>query len=406
MGRTLPWKKGGSSLNVTNSPSPRSTTGNVSAPSPLAATPIRPAPQPSRAASTSRPRAKQVTLGHTEAPDRSPSPSSPPEPIPESFMIEGFENDDQWRMVEDEFYAVAGHFTAHLHAVQYRRLREEAKNQNANALRTISRPVTAPPTSHVRRRQTALALATAQRQGIRTAMSRINVEDTEEDDEEIPWRGTHLAGLMSSPRKKAQPLANLSTAFGVSLAAASSSQGRHPSSPSTSQMASAWHHGGVFPTKSAGGHRAVGHVAHLESSWSRTTPKQAQPLDESGGDDDDLERYSSRQHPTQRGFSGGHTRTETLLSSRSWSEVSPAGVISASRELPRDHPRKVSPSSSAGVAPVSNERDSDSDSETYFQRRMRERRSQRKASRHKSSTPVEPSWKDESQNAVLAVPPF
>ncbi|ROV90667.1 hypothetical protein VPNG_10116 [Cytospora leucostoma] len=407
MGRTLPWKKGGSTLNLTKSPrTPCSTTSKVSASSPLEATLTRPAPQPSRPAPTSRPKAKQGIIGHTEAPGRSPSPSPPPEPIPEIFMIEGFDNDDQWRMVEDEFYAVAGHFTAHLHAVQYRRLREEARNQNNNALRTIARPVTAPPTSHVKRRQAALALATAQRQGIRTAMSRINVEDTEDEDDEIQWKGTHLAGLMSSPRKKAPPLASMSTAFGVSRAAVSSSQGRHLGSPSASQMASARHHGNLSSTKSAHDHRAVGHIAHLKSSRSRMTPKRAQLLDESGDDDDDLERYSSRQHPTQRAFSRAHTETETLPSSRSRSGLSPAGVISASRELPRAHPCKVSRSSPAGVAPVSNERDSDSGSETYFQRRMRERRSQRKASRHKSSTPVEPSGKDESQNAVLAVPSF
>lgn len=237
-------------------------------------------------------------------------------------------------------------------------------------------------------------------------MSRVNVEDTEDEDDEIPWKGTHLAGLMSSPRKQAQPLASMSTALGVSRAAASSSQGRHPGSPSTFQMAFARHHGDLFSTKGANDHRAVGHIAHLESSGPRTAPKRAQPSDEIGDDDDDLERYSCRQHPTQPRSYRAHTKTETSPSSRSRSEVSPAGVISASRELPRAHPRKVSRSSSACAGPVSNARDSDSGSETYFQRRMRERRSQRKASRHKSSTPVEPSGKDESQNAVLAVPPF
>ncbi len=36
-------------------------------------------------------------------------------------MIDGLEDDDKYRMVEDEFVATAGTFTAHLHAAEYQR---------------------------------------------------------------------------------------------------------------------------------------------------------------------------------------------------------------------------------------------------------------------------------------------
>ncbi|KUI61600.1 hypothetical protein VP1G_08755 [Cytospora mali] len=295
MGRTLPWKKGDSLLAVTkssNSPRPTSNASRPSGHSPppsAAGTPIRSAPHPKPITPISRPKAKQASSSRAQTSLRSPSSSPPPEPIPESFMIDGFDNDDQWRMVEDEFYAVAGHFTAHLHAAEYRRLREEARSQNADSIRTISRPVTAPPTSHVKRRQAALALATAQRQGVKAAMSRINGEDTEDEDDEIPWKGTHLAGLMNSPRKKVQPLANMTLTTRGSHTVALSSRGNGLGSPSASRGSFARHHENLLCTSDTSGHIAPGHLPLLEISRSRTTSQQVQSLDDSD-DDNDLER--------------------------------------------------------------------------------------------------------------------
>lgn len=339
--------------------------------------------------------------------------------IRHSFMIQGFENDDQWRMVEDEFYAVAGQFTAHLHAAEYHRLREEAKNQDPNSMQAISRPVTAPPTSYVKQRQAALALATAQRRGVRTAMSRINGEDTEDEDDEIPLKGTHLAGLMNSPRKKIQPLASMTSTAGGSRAAALGSLGTDHGSPSTSKVAFVKHHKVLFPARTKTDHRVSEHDGRWEASRSRTTSQPAQTLDESD-DDDDLERYSSTQRPTHRGFSTRQpvtARDETSQSSQTRSASSHTAVASRSREMPVAKSLEIFEASSTAAAPATTEQDSDSSSETYFQRRIRERRSQRKSSRRKSSTPGEPSGKDESQpsqqksqisqksqSAVLAIP--
>lgn len=328
-------------------------------------------------------------------------------------MIDGFDDDDQWRMVEDEFYAVAGHFTAHLHAAQYRRLREEAKKQNADTIPTISRPVTAPPTSQVKRRQAALALAAAQRKGVKNALSRINGEETEDEDDELPWKGTHLAGLMNSPRKKAQPLPNITSTLGGPRAAASGTHKNGIASSSTSRLAFPNHRGDPF---------LVRNTSHV--SRPHTTSQRYQTLDESD-DDDDLEQCSSRQPSTQQRFLKSHPRTaniETLQSSQSRPASSPTGAAHALKGTTTVKPSQISRSSSTAVVPVPNEHDSDSGQETYFQRRMRERRGRLKLSRHKSSTPDEPAGprgKEESQpsqqksqnsqnseNTILIVPSF
>lgn len=56
-------------------------------------------------------------------------------------MIPGIAHDDRFRMVEDEFLSIARLFTAHLHRVEYARLKNLAASQNAAAIREIERPV-------------------------------------------------------------------------------------------------------------------------------------------------------------------------------------------------------------------------------------------------------------------------
>src|ERR1700760_3691392 len=41
-------------------------------------------------------------------------------------MIDGYDADDGWRMVEDEFFLTARRFTAHLHQAEYKRLNKLA----------------------------------------------------------------------------------------------------------------------------------------------------------------------------------------------------------------------------------------------------------------------------------------
>ncbi|KXX76771.1 hypothetical protein MMYC01_206037 [Madurella mycetomatis] len=158
---------------------------------------------------------------------RSPSTSPPPEPLKEEyaahndnktsasltplrFMIEGVEHDDKYRMVEDEFLAVAGDFTRHLHAAEYQRLKNLAKLQNAETIQNISRPVTGEMTDLAKRRHAALDTAAKQRRGASKVLGKRAARNgPTSGDEGAPRRrpATSLQGLMDSPRKQAVPLA-------------------------------------------------------------------------------------------------------------------------------------------------------------------------------------------------------
>lgn len=117
-------------------------------------------------------------------------------------MIEGPEHDDRYRMVEDELLSIAQKFTAHLYAVEYQRLKEASKSQNAKTIKDISRPVFGSMTDTVKRRQERKALDKNQRLALRKTSG--NTDDTESESDH--YRATSLYGLMESPRKKAARL--------------------------------------------------------------------------------------------------------------------------------------------------------------------------------------------------------
>jgi hypothetical protein len=124
-------------------------------------------------------------------------------------MIEGIDNDDMYRMVEDEFLAVAKDFTRHLHAAEYQRLKGLAKSQNAETIQNISRPVEGEMTDFVKRRHAALDTASKQHKGIAALLERRAAGNgTKSEDERKPPRrpATSLQGLMDSPRKRNVPL--------------------------------------------------------------------------------------------------------------------------------------------------------------------------------------------------------
>ncbi|KZL79869.1 hypothetical protein CI238_02396 [Colletotrichum incanum] len=156
---------------------------------------------------------RKITRPNDFLGDRSPSTSPPPEPLPETFMIEGLDNDDKYRMVEDELFTIAGQFTAHLHAAQYQRLKAQARSQNAETIKNISRPVVGSLTDLARKRQEELLRKKKQREALRQAKQEAGRDGDESGDEtSIPWRGTSLQGLMHSPRKKEVPLMALTRA--------------------------------------------------------------------------------------------------------------------------------------------------------------------------------------------------
>lgn len=107
-------------------------------------------------------------------------------------------------MVEDEFYAIAQTFTHHLHYAEYVRRKKEAKARSAAAIKELERPTdgqTAMPKA-LQMRKNAEALDARQKDGL--AQLEAPVDDNPEehtDEEDGAWAGTHLHGLMTSPRK-------------------------------------------------------------------------------------------------------------------------------------------------------------------------------------------------------------
>jgi hypothetical protein len=104
-------------------------------------------------------------------------------------------------MVEDEFYTIAQSFTQHLHYAEYIRRKKEAKARGTESLNDIQRPTdgrTQLP-KEAERRKEAEALSARQKAGL----AHLGQPDADKDDsdDDDTWAGTHLHGLMTSPRK-------------------------------------------------------------------------------------------------------------------------------------------------------------------------------------------------------------
>ncbi|KAG6355829.1 hypothetical protein INS49_003795 [Diaporthe citri] len=363
-------------------------------------------------------------LSHTSFP-------MPPRPVSQpDFMLEGFDNDDRWRMVEDEFYSVAARFTAHLHAAQYRRLKDEAKKQNPT-IHTLARPVTRPPTLEVVRRQAASTLVASQRRAIATAKlhsealgsasgaapaaaaataAQPDDEDTDRFQIQPPRKRTHLASLLDSPRKRAQPLTSTATSNGKARAAAistssqPSSLGIRTGTPSPS--AKATHHKISMSTaKTAHARYGPRGIPEQAAVGSGLPPGLARSQSDHDSNVDDLEQHSARSYGTLQAnhltaAASRRTVTNKDISARDRGPQKPMSTDHASR-TPTPQSAEVNDGSDSG-------------SETYFQRRLRARRSKSKPQRgHRPTTPDEPTGREASQarpksqvtsNAALAVP--
>ncbi|KAF3400534.1 hypothetical protein DPV78_005800 [Talaromyces pinophilus] len=145
---------------------------------------------------------------------RSPPTSPIASPPTEEYIISGFENDDMYIMVEDEFYAIAQQFTRHLHHAEYVRRKKQAKKMNASVLREMERPtdgMTRMSNATLRRKESE-RLHERQRKGLEPTVRRpedsddvpaeeVEMDDEEEEREDDPWYGTSLHTFMASPRK-------------------------------------------------------------------------------------------------------------------------------------------------------------------------------------------------------------
>lgn len=155
------------------------------------------------------------------------------------FMFEGFDRDDRYRMVEDEFLSIAQRFTVHLYAAEYKRQERLAKARNAEAINSISRPVTGKMPDSTRHKIERLARSKNQRITLQDFLGKREEADDSDDsnDDGLPYVGTTLHGLMDSPRRKSISLSKIRSPGATTRAAAGyqgPSAGHKPSQESIS----------------------------------------------------------------------------------------------------------------------------------------------------------------------------
>ncbi|KAI9679301.1 MAG: hypothetical protein M1817_005321 [Caeruleum heppii] len=156
-------------------------------------------------------------------------------------MREGPDADDGWIMVEDEFHAIAKTFTQHLHHAEYVRLKEKAKRRSTFPV-DVDPPTTdlaldieqTPRQRKLRQRRvneqgrTLESLLGNDERSTRTRMD----DDLNKDEEDDPWVGTSLHGLMTSPHRPQRPLGDQSRSGSLvkpaKYAASTRSQGAPP----------------------------------------------------------------------------------------------------------------------------------------------------------------------------------
>ncbi|TVY34430.1 hypothetical protein LSUB1_G006492 [Lachnellula subtilissima] len=207
---------------------------------------------------------KEKLIGQVRAPSTSPPPEPPTERI--RFMDEGIEQDDKFRMVEDEFLTTAQRFTVHLHTAEYKRQQKSIKAQKADEIKSISRPVTGRMPDQTRRKVESVNRSKTQRNALENILNQIPGDPKDSDDSDdavdLPYVGTTLHGLMDSPRKRAAFLGKIAsiTTTTITRAAAGfqrpsallrSSQLLAPESPRASRGGNAPHNGTESSTESS-----------------------------------------------------------------------------------------------------------------------------------------------------------
>lgn len=248
---------------------------------------------------------------------------------------------------------MAHKLTAHLHAAEYQRLKKLAQDQNADAIRSLSRPVTAPMTNRVKRRQTVLSLQKSQRKGLKRALSRAqDAEDDGEEADDLPWTGTNLEGLMDSPRKKMVPLTRIiSTASGTRAAALSRKDGG--SSPIGIHRSSSVQQA---RSPSIARKRSV-HVQKSDTKEEKETKERASPW-----------------RPTVISSPKLEYKANESTSSNDTFHTAPSTAQGRASRLTAAVVRKPDP---ASVRPLSDD-DSDSPVETMFGQHFKDRRNKRR----------------------------
>lgn len=168
-------------------------------------------------------------------------------------MIEGRHHDDRYKMVEDEFYAIAQSFTQHLHHAEYKRLEALAISQHASTTNLMRRPVdpNTQMSAELSRNKDAEAKAKKRNAAVKYVAKgkgvgydtedglgiQEGISELEDDGYQNPWVGTSLQGLMTESKKSQTTLSQLSeykshtrAALGFSQSSGGTSKGTSGSS--------------------------------------------------------------------------------------------------------------------------------------------------------------------------------
>lgn len=221
-------------------------------------------------------------------------------------MIEGYENDDIYVMVEDEFLATAQTFTKHLHQEEYERRKKQARVRNASTIGAggLARPTDprAKMSAETRKNIEAQDAAKRHKAALDDMMdgaerpavdSEEDIGATDDDRDDDPWVGTHLHGLMTSPRTSRSLIglqgvkSNTRAAFGYSNACA-----RRETSPTAAAQARV---GSRAPVRS--------HIDLVEET--------ASGEDDDDDDDDDLGARPTWTKPAPRQYRSAPRPSET-----------------------------------------------------------------------------------------------
>lgn len=143
-------------------------------------------------------------------------------------MREGYDADDAYMMVEDEFYTVAQSNTAHLHHAEYKRLMRKAQNATPKPLPELSSGMSSDVRQKLRRAQLEQKQKAALCGLGTTARSVVGEEDDLIDETRVddPWSGTSLAGLMAEGSQTRTSLVGLERVSSTTRAARGYSKGQ------------------------------------------------------------------------------------------------------------------------------------------------------------------------------------
>ncbi|GIZ41460.1 hypothetical protein CKM354_000476300 [Cercospora kikuchii] len=200
MPRTLPWLKD----KATEKDAPQEVTktkGRPSSASPndlvgpdledLQDEPARPARPEKR---------KQIVRESSSSPP--PAPKGPP---PVEYMKPGYDADDIWMMVEDEFYSTAQLYTEHLHQAEYARLKKLHRSRGQETLATLARA-----TDGRTAQSMELQVKRQQEENQRKRRQAV-IADSDSEDEDEFMKVPQLANLMTGSQGGTGPAQTRST---------------------------------------------------------------------------------------------------------------------------------------------------------------------------------------------------